>query len=795
MAVGCGKMTLLAISLAFSSSVVSRAAQHDDLLPPPPDARRINAEAVYHLSLVVNHYETNLVIPVTRRPDGYYISRADLQRGGLPVQHLTQGEVNVSALADVDVEYDDTLQRLLLTVPVTWLPERLTALREGPRRIRPQSGQGGLLNYDFYTSESAAGQSQLSLWHELRYFTGSAALSSTGYVRQNLRGDSEQQGGYIRYDTTLSYTDDDNAIEWSLGDVISDALSWSSSVRIGGLRYGRDFSLRPDLVTWPIPAFSGDTAVPTSVDVFIDGYRSGSTQLQPGPFTLTNLPYVNGAGDAVLVTTDAMGRQVTSTMPFYVSSELLKQGLSDGAFTLGALRRNYGIKNVDYGPVVASGSYRYGVSDWLTFEGHAEGAGSLALAGAGGQMKLGYFGVLNGALTQSRMRGKQGHQLNWGYQYSAGAFSFATQHTLRDKHFGSLAIYDQPPSYDTDNQPISSLSQRSEQYSLSLSMGQFGSIGAAWIGVRSFDQQKTELLNFSWSRNIWGNSSLYLSASHDRQKDDWTLAMSVQIPLGEQDNIAINTEHTPDAGQTQRITYNHTMSPEGGFGGNLAWARQSQSRDYQQGTLSWRNRYIELQGGGYGEGNTMTWWGEVMGSLVLMDNQLFAANKINDAFVVVSTDGYSGVPVRYENQQIGETSEDGYLLVSGVSAWYPTRYSIDALNLPADTQLKETEQRVALRRGSGYLLEFPITQQRAASVILHDEAGQPLPVASQVLRTAHSPAVVGYDGIAWLDNLSEINPMTVLLPDGHRCTALLTLPEARSHQLQTWGPVTCKVGS
>lgn len=77
----------------------------------------------------------------------------------------------------------------------------------------------------------------------------------------------------------------------------------------------------------------------------------------------------------MLVTTDALGRQVSTTLPFYVSSDLLKQGLSDGAVTLGSLRRNYGIENFDYGPAAGSGSYRYGVTDWLTLEGHAEGGG------------------------------------------------------------------------------------------------------------------------------------------------------------------------------------------------------------------------------------------------------------------------------------------------------------------------------------------------------------------------------------------------------------------------------------
>ena len=130
----------------------------------------------------------------------------------------------------------------------------------------------------------------------------------------------------MRYDSTLLITNEEDATTWSAGDVISDALSWSTSVRMGGISYGRDFSLRPDLVTWPLPAFSGEAAVPTSVDLFINGYRSGSTRLQPGPFTLTNLPYINGAGDAVLVTTDALGRQVSTTLPFYVTAICLSRG-------------------------------------------------------------------------------------------------------------------------------------------------------------------------------------------------------------------------------------------------------------------------------------------------------------------------------------------------------------------------------------------------------------------------------------------------------------------------------------
>jgi outer membrane usher protein len=59
-----------------------------------------------------------------------------------------------------------------------------------------------------------------------------------------------------------------------------------------------------------------------------------------------------------------------------------------------------------------------------------------------------------------------------------------------------------------------------------------------------------------------------------------------------------------------------------------------------------------------------------------------------------------------------------------VSAYYPASYRIDTLNLPADTRLKETERRIAIRRHSGYLVDFPMEQERVASVILHDARGQ-----------------------------------------------------------------------
>ncbi len=94
----------------------------------------------------------------------------------------------------------------------------------------------------------------------------------------------------------------------------------------GGIQISRDFAIRPDVITYPLSHFAGNASVPSTVDLFINGYRADSAEIKPGPFTLTNVPSINGASEAVAVVTHALGRQASTTIPFYVSSSLLRDG-------------------------------------------------------------------------------------------------------------------------------------------------------------------------------------------------------------------------------------------------------------------------------------------------------------------------------------------------------------------------------------------------------------------------------------------------------------------------------------
>ncbi|UZE09977.1 fimbria/pilus outer membrane usher protein [Pseudomonas sp. B21-053] len=773
---------LWAATCACWLMIVPRTEAGD--LPPPPSGMEAVADAQLFLELVVNQMNTGRVVAVEQRGGRFFLPATALRDSGMKLPDNISAEVDLDSLPGLHSEYDSAGQRLLLNVPPDWLPEQFVGNREVYPRTPALSSFGALLNYDLYLNDTDDAGTYLAAWNEVRLFDSWGTLSNTGQYRRTLSGDavSTLNNGYLRYDTTWRFSDDERLLTYEAGDLVSGALPWSSSVRLGGVQLSRDFGVRPDLVTYPLPQFAGEAAVPSSVDLFINGYKSSSADLQPGPYTLTNIPFINGAGEAVVVTTDALGRQVSTTVPFYVTSSLLQKGLSDFSVAAGTLRRDYGLKDFSYGPGVTSGSLRYGVSDNFTLESHAEASDTLTLGGFGGNLRLGNFGVLNTALSQSQFDSESGQQLSLGYQYSSQRYSFSYQRLQRRDQYADLTVIDSP--YTT-------LSKRSEQATLSLNLDTWGSLGFGYFDVRAADDSRTRLLNLTWSKPLWRNTSFYLSGNREIGDSNWAVQAQLVIPFDLRGSLAISSERSKTGQSQQRVNYSRAVPTEGGLGFNLGYA-QGDGPAYRQADLTWRLQSVQLQAGVYGTSEAETRWADASGSLVWMDRQVFAANRIDDAFVVVSTDGYADIPVRYENQQVGHTDRNGHLLVPWSSAYYRGKYEIDPLNLPANVRSPNVEQRIAVRRGSGYLLEFPLSRVIAASIVLVDARQQELPLGSGVVHEqSGTQTVVGWDGLVYLENLQAQNNLRVTLADGGTCQVQFAV-DMQQQQIPLIGPLVCQ---
>ncbi len=725
-------------------------------LPPPPKAAPAAAAQDLLLELVVNERRTGVIAAVHLDRGRFRLALVDLKRAGLVVG--AQGaSLFLDELPGIAARYDAPLQQLRLDAASDYFPSQ----RVGPktRAFVPASyDMGALLNYDVYVS-GGRGKTQASAWHEARLFSGAGTLSTTGVLR------SGTKKSYLRYDSSWRRSDEATAVTLEAGDLITRTLPWASAVRLGGIQISRDFAVRPDIITYPLPEFAGRAALPSTVDLIVGGQRIAGGAVEPGPFALETLPPINGAGEANLVVTDMHGRSISTAMPFYVSSALLRPGLTDFAVSLGAFREHYGTRNFDYGGVAGSASLRHGVSANVTLEVRAEIAGDMSLAGGGAVVELGGGGVISASYSRSFRSGRDGgdgSQYTLGYEYQAKLFSVAVRHSRQSAGYVDLGLIDAIRIGGA--REISSAT-------LSMSLGGAGTLGLGYFAIREEGGADMRLANASMSMPLWGGSRLNASASREFEDKTWSGALTVTLPLGgRRGNLAAGIAETENGGRSWRADYSRAVPSNGGLGWSASVAGVGNDVALR-GDAAWRTDAMLVRGGAYHSGSTTAWAG-ASGALVLMDGSLFAANRVSDAFVVVSTHGTADIPVHYENQLIGRTNEDGKLLVPWASAYYPGQYTIDPLGLPANVAAPVVSQRVAVARGSGHVVRFPVKRMRAARLILKDAAGVVIP-AGATARIGDVETVVGWDGLLFIEDLGDANEIIVALPGGPICRAVI----------------------
>jgi outer membrane usher protein len=730
------------------------------------------ADQPLFVELVLNGQAGGTIVPLRTVAGHNLVDAATLRKAGLNV--AGDGAVDVAGIKGVQSRYDAADQTLRLDVSPDLLPTNHISpyARE---HISAVADFGAMLNYDAYV-QTGDGATTASLWTEQRVFGPFGTFSNNGTVRTGTGIKTD----YLRYDTRYRYVDENHALTFTAGDLITQSLPWTTSVRLGGIQIARDYRVRPDLITTPLPSFAGKAAVPSAVDLFVDGYRQQSADVQPGRFVLDNMPVVNGAGEATIVTTDAVGRQIATTIPFYVSSTLLKPGLLDMSGEIGFLRQGYGLKNFDYGALTASGTIRRGLTQHITVEAHGEASKRLGLAGAGIVWAPGRFGTLNISAASSRSVGRTGAQWTIGYSYTTRRFSISAEHDQRSSGYRDLGTFDLADYQGT---------KRADRVIATVNIPHQGSIGAAFIDGMTLAHAHTRIASISYSRPIGRFASLFVSADHDFMQGSTSAQLRLIIPFGH-NSISGGITHDRGRGTLAQVDYARSVPTDGGFGVNATLAGDASGQVYGQATATWRGEALEVQAGGSFTPGDRSGWVGATGSLVLMDKSVFAANQVNDAFAIVSTEGVAHVPVSYENQPLGTTDKHGHLFVPQVTSYHVGRFAIDTLNLSADHMADAVEKRVSLQQGTGAIVRMPVRYVHNATVTLVGRAGKPLAPGGRVARMGAADSEIGWDGIAFLEDIKTDTDLIVTNRDDSTCRAHVTLP-AHAKALAQIGPVPC----
>ncbi|MFT3790638.1 MAG: fimbria/pilus outer membrane usher protein [Rudaea sp.] len=719
------------------------------------------------------------------RDGALWATASTLRQLGFALPAGTPDPVRLDALEGVHAGYDEAHQSAGITAPAGLL-HYATEVVDTHAMTSPEASvaPGLLLNYNLYGSEAQHGASSLNAYAELRAFNRYGVFSNTS-LSQTASGGGDSNDRTVRLDSTWSLSFPEQMLTLNVGDALTAATSWSRATRIGGVQFGTDFALQPYRVTTPLAQFFGSATLPSQVDLYVNGMKQYSGNVPVGPFQINTVPGINGAGNAQVVLTDALGQVTTLNFALYNTPQLLQMGLNDWSAELGAVRENYGIDSFDYAhEAMGSATWLHGFSDNFTGEAHAEATPGLWNGGVGGVWSLpDRAGVLSGSIARSDWHGSSGSQFGFGYNWTDGRFNVAVNGTRASSGYRDVAsLYGTPPPR---------LSGSAQAGFNSASLGSFG-LGYTHLDYR---QQVNRYASAFWSRSFGRLGSLNFNANRNLEDArDRSLFLTWSVSLDDRTYASASVQHGRD-GDLAGASAARSIPVEGGFG----WRAQAQAGGGLRNGLAeldYLGRYGQVQAGVSDANGEYSGYANATGSLVLMGGGLFAARTVYDGFAVVSTDGVAGVPVKLQNNLYGVTDKDGLLLVTPLNAYQNNRIDIDAMNLPADLRIDRVEAQAVPERRAGTLVRFAITPMRAAVVVLVDASGKPLPLgaAVRVRGEEGEPALVGYDGEVYFDTLAEHDVLDVDAPAG-ACSVAFDYRKQDDGGIPRIGPLTCAKGA
>lgn len=672
------------------------------------------------------------------------------------VEHAGRRFHEFSAIPGVTVAMESASMSAEVVIPPEHMSETTLSLgaEDSPA---PVSDTGAFVDYQAaYTDDGGADAKLFASAFQPTMFTPRGTLNSgllyrwSQYDRLDFQNpddptdyDNTIDDGWIRLDTAWTRDDPDRIRTFRIGDTTTPQSSWARSVRFGGLQLATNFATRPSLVTFPRPSFSGSSAVPTALDLYVNGNLRSRENLPDGTFRIDDIPVVTGAGEIEVVTRDLLGREQVITQDFYTSEQLLRPGLSEYALNAGFLRKNFALKSNDYGDPYASAMLRRGISADLTLDGRLETTDEVVVAGVGGAFIISTLGTMSASLAYSA-GDDDGVLWRIGHEYRGRKYRFNGQVQGTGNGFTQ-------PGLEVE----SGLPRIQALLSSGVNLGAFGSFGMGFV-TESFhgDDQDRTVFSLNYGRTLPRRIAFAFSASYVEQ-DGSDIQASVRFhkPIGSR-RSATASLNLSDDNNTLRLDYRHDRPAGPGYGYRLtSYSGDAEGVETEASlntaTASYRGQ-VRRRDGDYG------WRGEMSGSLAWLDGEAYANREIRNGFAVIDTGGYPGVGVFLENRKIGVTDDRGRLLVPNLRPYQANQLHIASADLPMNARTSSYNAVIAPYYRSGVLVDLGVRPAEAAVLRVVDANGVAITEGARAsIDGTPGQFPVGLDGRLYLEGLGE----------------------------------------
>jgi outer membrane usher protein len=527
-----------------------------------------------------------------------------------------------------------------------------------------------------------------------------------------------------------------------VGDMVNTPGAWGRGVLFGGVQYGTNVALRPDFLTQSAPTLSGTALLPSTVDVYVNNALRSQQNVAAGPFTINNLPVVQGGGEVALVVKDVLGREQVITQQFLSTPTLLREGLVQTSLEAGALRQNLGLASNDYGEPFAATTYRKGLLPRTTAELRGELQPGGATAGASVATLLPQISsALEATLVASGGHGlaDTGALASLGYSLLGKAMALNARISVQTDSFRQIGS-------DATNLQRSLLSLQW------VSPWAGGTVSANYVQRRTQSDSSIAVLNLAYGKRlnnrVVANAALLRTLSDNDASVSATLGLTLFIDV----NQFASTTVSAQAGHSTAYADYQQSAPWGqGTGYRLA-VQEGGAPGLQQASVTEHQTWGSLQAEVAQQAATSSARITATGGIATLGHGLHFSRGLDQSFAVVQVGDLPNIPVFLENQEVARTGSNGAALVNNLRAYEVNRISIDPLTLPMEVSLKSMELPVVPRNQGGVQVEFATPRVRTVTLQLRDRSGAYLPAWTRVvLQDNAHPFVVGQRGEASVD--------------------------------------------
>lgn len=681
--------------------------------------------------------------------DDVLLSSQTLKAARLSQARKTADWTPVSTIAGAHYVLDDQRMRLEITAqPERFAPTRLHLgdPQEQAAVARPRAPLAAIVGYDLGVGRRADGAPRSSLLLDTNVAAGRTSCRQRQLWRTGLSA--------ARLDSTCFIDWPEHRLSLAVGDGISRDSSLSGAVRYGGIRIGTDFDLQPQMRTQPLLGVEGTARLPSVLEIWSQQQLAFRGELPPGPFLVNGIPAQTGRGLLEAFVTDALGRQVLVSAPFYSDPHLLRPGLNDWSLEAGALREGFLTADDHYTDDFALFSWRRGVTPFWTIESRGEWQASHQLLGIANYVRLGHLGVAEISAARSFGNGVPGQAWALGYGYEGLRWTLGVRYAAYDAGYRDLAY------------PLAGTAPaRDAQANAGIRIGRASlSLGAILHDSLVGGEQRLARAGLSVPL---GQGFLNLTTFRPLQpRGDTVYSAIFTLPLEGQRSASAWVNGGTD-GLDPGLSLQRSMPIGPGYGYRVLHEdspfgpHTSVDGTLRTDTVQWSASALETNMG------TDVRLGAT-GAFVATGNGMFLSTDDGGSFALVQMP-QGNARVFREHQFAATTRMDGKALVPGLRPFEPNRLDIDSGSLALSTRLDRPDLEVMPGRRQVVSADFGARRMLPMTLKVKMDNGGVVPAGAGARWSEHATAQVGYDGLLYLELEGAARAVIVEWQD-HHCT-------------------------